>query len=194
MLFINTTAGIGVLAQASPIMQDLFRKTSVQAGLVVSFVSLFNAGGRLFWASLSDKIGRRTVYLLFFVLQLVLFLLIPPLAAGGNWLGFELALFAIFTMYGGGFSTMPAFAADCFGVESVSAIYGVILTAWSAAAIVGPLLITELSSRAKAALAPGESRVHIYDQPIHLLAGLLVLGVVLALLTTPLRIEGRATR
>lgn len=187
MLFINTTAGIGILAQASPMMQDLFGKTSIQAGVVVSIISLFNAGGRLFWASLSDKIGRRNTYLLFFVLQLPLFLLIPSLAASSNWLAFELAMFAVFTMYGGGFSTMPAFAADCFGVDSVSAIYGVILTAWSAAAIVGPLLITELSSRAKASLPPGASRVHIYDRPIHLLAALLVLGILLALLTTPLK-------
>ncbi len=185
MLFINTTAGIGVLAQASPMMQDLFRKSSIEAGLVVSFISLFNAGGRFFWASLSDKIGRRTTYLLFFLLQLGLFLLIPSLAAGGKWLGFELAMFAVFSMYGGGFATMPAFAADCFGVESVSAIYGVILTAWSAAAIVGPLLITELSARAKASLAPGASRAHIYDQPIHLLSGLLLVGVALALMTRP---------
>ena len=124
---------------------------------MVSLISLFNAGGRFFWASGSDYIGRRNTYMVFFVVQVILFLLIPGLALRGEWAIFEAALFVVFTMYGGGFATIPAFLADMFGAENVGAIHGVILTAWSAAAIVGPVIITELSNRAKAGLAPGAS-------------------------------------
>ena len=187
ILFINVTAGIGILAQASPMMQDLFQKTALEAAAVVSLISLFNAGGRFFWASCSDYIGRRNTYVVFFVVQIVLFLTIPGLAAKGEWIAFEAALFVIFTMYGGGFATIPAFLADMFGAENVGAIHGVILTAWSAAAIVGPVVITELSSRAKASLAPGASKIHIYDQPLQVLAAMLAVGFVLTLLVRPLR-------
>jgi len=187
ILFINVTAGIGILAQASPMMQDLFQKSTVEAGAIVSLISLFNAGGRFFWASSSDYIGRRNTYTLFFVIQFVLFLLIPSLAATGSWSLFLVCMFTVFTMYGGGFATIPAFLADIFGSENVGAIHGALLTAWSAAAIVGPLIITELSNRAKAALAPGASKVHIYDSPLQVLAALLVVGFVLTLLVRPLR-------
>jgi len=185
ILFINVTAGIGILAQASPMMQDMFGKTALQAAGVVSLISLFNAGGRLFWASFSDFIGRRNTYLTFFVTQVILFLLIPGLAGRGQWVIFEAALFVVFTMYGGGFATIPAFLADMFGAQNVGAIHGVLLTAWSAAAIAGPVIITELSSRAKASLAPGASKIHIYDQPLEVLAGLLAVGFVLTLLVRP---------
>jgi MFS family permease len=185
ILFINVTAGIGILAQASPMMQDMFMKTALQAAAVVSLISLFNAGGRFFWASLSDYIGRRNTYLTFFVVQLILFLLIPGMAGRGEWLLFELALFVVFTMYGGGFATIPAFLADMFGEENVGAIHGVLLTAWSAAAIAGPVIITELSNRAKANLPPGASKIHIYDQPLEVLAGLLAIGFILTLLVRP---------
>jgi MFS family permease len=185
ILFINVTAGIGILAQASPMMQDMFGKTALQAAAVVSLISLFNAGGRFFWASFSDYIGRRNTYLVFFITQVVLFLAIPRLASRGEWAIFEAALFVVFTMYGGGFATIPAFLADMFGPQNVGAIHGVILTAWSAAAIVGPVIITEISSRAKANLPPGASRIHIYDQPLEVLAGLLVVGFVLTMLVRP---------
>ncbi len=190
ILFINVTAGIGILAQASPMMQDLFRKTPVEAAAVVSVISLFNAGGRLFWASLSDFIGRRNTYTLFFVVQFVLFLLIPRLAAAQSWGWFETSLLIVFTMYGGGFATIPAFLADLFGPRYVGAIHGAVLTAWSAAAVAGPVIITQLSNRAKAALAAGASRVHIYDQPLAVLAGLLAVGFVLTLLVRPLKRTG----
>jgi MFS family permease len=187
ILFINVTAGIGILAQASPMTQDLFQKTAVEAGVVVSLISLFNAGGRFFWASCSDYIGRRNTYLVFFVVQVILFLTIPGLAVRGQWVFFEAALFVVFTMYGGGFATIPAFLADMFGAENVGAIHGVILTAWSAAAIVGPVIITELSNRAKASLAPGASKIHIYDQPLEVLAAMLAVGFILTILVRPLR-------
>jgi len=187
ILFINVTAGIGILAQASPMMQDMFNRTPLQAAAVVSLISIFNAGGRFMWASASDYIGRRNTYATFFLAQLVLFVLILRFAADGSWVLFEISLFAVFTMYGGGFATIPAFLADIFGPQNVGAIHGALLTAWSAAAIAGPLIITELSNRAKAALPPGAERVHIYDTPLHVLAALLAVGFVLTLLVKPLR-------
>ena len=189
ILFINVTAGIGILAQASPMMQDMFHRTPLEAAAVVSLISIFNATGRFLWASASDYIGRRNTYTIFFVAQFVLFLLIPRpgrRAATGSL--FEVALFIVFTMYGGGFATIPAFLADIFGPDNVGAIHGALLTAWSCAAVAGPVIITELSNRAKAALPPGGDRVHIYDTPLQVLAGLLAVGFVLTLLVRPLRI------
>jgi MFS family permease len=190
ILFINVTAGIGILAQASPMMQDMFKRTPAQAAAVVSIISLFNAGGRFFWASLSDYIGRRNTYLTFFSAQVALFLLAPSLASNGYWIPFQLTLFAIFTMYGGGFATVPAFLADIFGAENVGAIHGALLTAWSAAAVAGPVIITRLSDDAKAALAPGASRIHIYDTPLRVLAALLGAGLILTLLVRPMSRQG----
>jgi MFS family permease len=187
ILLINVTAGIGILAQASPMIQDLFSKTPAEAAFIVSVISIFNAGGRFLWASSSDYIGRRNTYVVFFVVQFFLFLLIPRLAAGGNWPLFLASLFIVFTMYGGGFATIPAFLADIFGPENVGAIHGATLTAWSAAAVAGPVIITELSNRAKAGLAPGASRVHVYDTPLAVLAALLAVGFLITLLVRPLK-------
>lgn len=188
MLCVNVTAGIGILAQASPMMQDLFGRTPKQAAAVVAVISLSNAGGRLLWSSASDLLGRRTTYLIFFVVQFALFLAIPRFAQMGAWWPFLACLLTVFTMYGGGFATMPAFLADLFGSRHVGAIHGAVLTAWSVAAVTGPVIITQLSERARAALAPGEPRVHIYDQPLMLLAGLLAVGFVLTLAVKPLPI------
>jgi len=185
MLGINVTAGIGILAQASPMMQDLFGRSPAEAAAVVSLISLFNAGGRFVWASASDWLGRRATYLCFFALQVLLFLAIPRLAAAGAWWPFQLTLFAIFTMYGGGFATIPAYLADVFGTRFVGAIHGAVLTAWSVAAIAGPLLITELSTRAREAAGGDASRA--YDSPLQLLAVLLAVGFVLTLLVRPVR-------
>jgi MFS family permease len=187
ILFINVTAGIGILAQASPMMQDMFRRTPLEAAAVVSLISVFNAAGRFVWASASDYIGRRNTYTIFFAAQFIIFLLIPGLASSANWIAFEIALFTVFTMYGGGFATIPAFLADIFGPDNVGAIHGALLTSWSCAAVAGPVIITELSNRAKAALPGGGDRVHIYDRPLQVLAGLLAIGFVLTLLVRPLR-------
>ncbi|GAB1343816.1 OFA family MFS transporter [Gemmatimonas sp.] len=182
MLCINVTAGIGILAQASPMMQDLFGKTPAEAAGIVALISVFNACGRLLWSSISDHLGRRNTYLVFFGVQVTLFLLIPTFARTGAWWPFLLCLLTVFTMYGGGFATIPAYLADLFGTAYVGAIHGTLLTAWSLAAVLGPVIITELSSRAKAALLPGMSKVAIYDQPLQLLAALLAVGFVLTLL------------
>ena len=184
ILFINVTAGIGILAQASPMMQDMFHKTPLQAAAVVSIISLFNAGGRFFWATSSDYIGRRNTYSLFFAAQFALFLWIPALEHRNEWLLFEAALFIIFTMYGGGFATIPAFLADMFGVENVGAIHGALLTAWSAAAIAGPVIITQLST--KAGGLPSENGKN-YDVPLQILAGMLAVGFLLSVIVRPLQ-------
>jgi MFS family permease len=186
ILLINVTAGIGILAQASPMAQDMFSKTPQEAAFLVLLISLFNAGGRFLWASGSDYIGRRNTYTIFFIVQLALFLLIPSFASAGQWAFFETSLFIVFTMYGGGFATIPAFLADIFGPENVGAIHGSVLTAWSVAAVAGPFIITYLSDRAKAALAPGASRIHIYDMPLRVLAAALAVGFVLTLFVRPL--------
>jgi MFS family permease len=174
ILFINVTAGIGILSQASPMIQDMFHKTPVQAGAVVSIISVFNLGGRFLWASSSDYIGRRNTYTLFFTVQVVLFMLIPGMAARQTWEVFLASLCVIYTMYGGGFATIPAFLADIFGPENVGAIHGAVLTAWSAAAVAGPIIITELS------------RGHVYDTSLHVLAAMLAVGFGLTLLVRPL--------
>src|SRR6185295_1584191 len=103
-----------ILAQASPMMQDMFQKTPLAAAAMVSIISIFNAGGRFLWASGSDYLGRRNTYSIFFAAQLVLFVLIPGFASAGRWPVFEISLFIVFTMYGGGFATIPAFLADIF--------------------------------------------------------------------------------
>src|SRR5690242_12240517 len=186
ILFINVTAGIGILAQASPIVQDIFGKTPEDAATFVLLLSIFNLIGRFFWASSSDYLGRRNTYAIFFIVQIALFLLIPNLAGRGEWVLFQASLFVVVSMYGGGFATIPAFLADLFGSDNVGAIHGAVLTAWSAAAIAGPVIVTELSNRAKAALAPGASHVHIYDSPLQVLAGLLAVGFLITLLVKPL--------
>lgn len=191
ILFINVTAGIGILAQASPMMQDLFGKTPLEAAAIVSIISLFNCGGRFFWASMSDYLGRRNTYTLFFAAQVGLFLLIAGSAQRGEWVLFQACIFTVFTMYGGGFATIPAFLADLFGSDNVGAIHGALLTAWSAAAVAGPVIITELSAQAKTGLNAGASRAHIYDLPLQVLAGLLAVGFVLTLLVRPLRAAGK---
>jgi len=187
ILFINVTAGIGILAQASPIVQDIFQKTAVEAATFVLLLSIFNLIGRFVWSSGSDYVGRRNTYITFFVVQIVLFLLIPGMAGRSEWAAFLASICVVVSMYGGGFATIPAFLADVFGPDHVGAIHGAVLTAWSAAAIAGPVIVTELSNRAKAALAPGASHVHIYDGPLQVLAGLLTVGFLLTLLVRPLR-------
>ncbi|MEQ1886735.1 MAG: OFA family MFS transporter [Bryobacteraceae bacterium] len=176
MMFINITAGIGILAQASPMMQDMFQKTPVEAAAVVSIISIFNACGRFFWASCSDYLGRRNTYLIFFAAQVALFMGVREFNHSGEWVLFQAALYIIFTMYGGGFATIPAYLADLFGTDNVGAIHGAILTSWSAAAIAGPLIITELSQHG---VSVGMTRN--YDYPLQLLAGMLAVGFFLTL-------------
>ena len=186
MLFINVSAGIALLSQGSPLMQDMFGRTPEEAAFMLSLIAAFNAGGRFFWATISDYVGRRAVFLVFFAVQAALFALIPRFGAGGQWLAFQLAALVIFSMYGGGFATIPAFLADLFGARNVGAVHGVILTAWAAAGLFGPALITRSRELAIASLAPGESLAAIYDTTLYVIAGLLLVGLALAWFVRPL--------
>ena len=157
MLCFNVTAGIGVIGVAETMMVDIFSPTLPHivtltfAATYVLMISVFNMGGRLAWATASDYIGRRNTYYCFFALGVALYGSVPPIAGAGSAsgnLGWLVAFYAVtmvaFTMYGGGFAALPAYIADVFGTRHVGAIHGRLLTAWSAAGVLGPLLITQL--------------------------------------------------
>src|SRR6266704_1405659 len=149
VLCLNVTAGIGVLGQAAPMIQEIFKGRvgpSAAAGFV-GLLSLFNIGGRIFWASLSDYLGRKPTYFVFFALGFVLYAAVPALGHAGS-VGLFVAVFCvILTMYGGGFATIPAYLSDLFGTRFVSAIHGRLLTAWSTAGVIGPWALTTLRER-----------------------------------------------
>ncbi len=151
VLCFNVTAGIGVLGVAKTMIHEIFGDlvivTATFAGTYVLMISVFNMVGRFFWASTSDVIGRKNTYHCFFVLGTLLYLSIPVFAVmGGNTalIGFYIATMIIFTMYGGGFATIPAYLADIFGTMHVGGIHGRLLTAWSTAGVLGPVAITYL--------------------------------------------------
>jgi MFS family permease len=175
VLFLNVTAGIGVIAQASPMIQETFsgRITASSAAGFVGLLSLFNLAGRFFWSSLSDRIGRRRTYMIYFALGAVLYVLAPTAGRAGSVALFVGCFAIILSMYGGGFATIPAYLRDLFGVDQVGAIHGRLLTAWSAAAIVGPTVVTYIR---EAQLARGAPKTEAYQVSLYIMAGLLVLG------------------
>ena len=143
VLCLNVTAGIGVLGQASAMSQEMFpgRVTPMAAAGFVGLMSLFNMGGRFFWASMSDYIGRKSTYFCFFILGTMLYAIVPYTGEIGSISLFVLCFLVIISMYGGGFSTVPAYLKDMFGTRYVGAIHGLLLTAWSMAGIFGPVLV-----------------------------------------------------
>ena len=181
VLFLNVSAGIAVLKQASPMIQDTFpaRVSEAAAGGFVGLLSLFNMAGRFGWSSLSDAIGRKTTYAVFFSLGAALYALTPETGQAGSVALFVLAYGLILTMYGGGFATIPAYLRDVFGVREVGAIHGRLLTAWSAAGVVGPTLITQMSEYQQAHAAGGAGA---YTTTMYVLAGLLAIGFICNLL------------
>jgi OFA family oxalate/formate antiporter-like MFS transporter len=140
-LFLNTSAGISIISQASPMAQEISHVTAVAAAGLVGIISIANGSGRFLWAWLSDAIGRRTVFLIMFLLQAAAFFL---LSRAESFETFTALAFLILLCYGGGFGTMPAFAADFFGAKDIGSIYGAMLTAWGAAALFGPTLIARV--------------------------------------------------
>jgi MFS family permease len=142
VLFANVTAGIGILGQASPMIQEMFGKTPKEAAGFVGLLSLFNLVGRFGWSSLSDRIGRKRTYTLYLGLGLVLYAFVPSTQSLGLSGVFVVTTCIILSMYGGGFATVPAYLRDLFGTKQVGAIHGRLLTAWSTAALVGPTLVT----------------------------------------------------
>ena len=139
MLFLNVTCGIAIIAVASPMAQEITGMSSVAAAAMVGVMGLFNGGGRLGWATLSDYIGRPNVYTVFFVIQIIAFFLLP---AASSVILFQILLFAIVSCYGGGFSSIPAYIGDLFGTKQLGAIHGYILTAWAMAGVAGPILLS----------------------------------------------------
>jgi MFS family permease len=184
VLCLNVSAGIGVLGMASPMIQEMFqgRVTPSAAAGFTGLLSLFNIGGRIAWASLSDRIGRKPTYAIFFVLGIVLYASIPTLAAAGNLPLFVATFAVILTMYGGGFATIPAYLADVFGVGHVSAIHGRLLTAWSTAGILGPVLVNYIR---EFQIARGVPAADAYTFTLYVLAGFLAVGLVCNLAVTP---------
>jgi MFS family permease len=202
VLCLNVTAGIGVIAVASPMLQEMFGGSllgqpgigfaalspqqriavaAVAAGFT-GMISLFNIIGRFFWASLSDRIGRKLTYAAFFVLGVAMYALTPTLAHAGQLGLFVAAICIILSMYGGGFATVPAYLADVFGTKFVGAIHGRLLTAWSVAGVAGPFLVSSLRDFE---IAAGVKREGVYDVTLYILAGLLAVGFLANLAIRP---------
>jgi MFS family permease len=202
VLCLNVSAGIGVIGMASPMLQEIFagkliglpdvgfnqlnvaQKATI-AGIAAGFtglLSLFNIGGRFFWASLSDKIGRKNTYYCFFLLGIALYALAPTFAAMGSKLLFVLGFGIILSMYGGGFATVPAYLADMFGTQFVGAIHGRLLTAWSTAGIIGPVVVNYIR---EFQLAAGVKPDQLYNTTMYILCAMLIAGLICNYLIKP---------
>ena len=175
VLCLNVTAGIGVLGQASAMSQEMFpgHITPVAAAGFVGLMSLFNMGGRFAWASTSDYIGRRNTYFVFMVLGFVLYCIVPYTGSVGSVAGFVICFLIIISMYGGGFSTVPAYLRDMYGTRYVGAIHGMLLTAWSAAGIFGPVIVNYMRQYQ---INHGIAKAQAYNTTMYVMAGLLVIG------------------
>lgn len=204
VLCLNVSAGIGVIGMASPMLQEIFAGSLIGlpgvgfadldagqkaqiAAIAAGFtglLSLFNIGGRFFWASMSDKIGRKNTYFCFFILGIILYALAPTLATMGNKALFVLAFGIILSMYGGGFATIPAYLADIFGTQFVGAIHGRLLTAWATAGIAGPVVVNYIrEAQIAAGVAPGPA---LYTSTMYILADMLAIGLVANAFVRPL--------
>ena len=201
VLCLNVSAGIGILGMASPLLQEVFggkllginaafndltsdqkvQIAAIAAGFT-GLLSLFNIAGRFVWASLSDLIGRKATYFVFFVLGFLLYASIPTLGNTGNLAIFVIAFCIIVSMYGGGFAAIPAYLADVFGTQMVGAIHGRLLTAWATAGVLGPVLVNYIR---EVQIANGVPKAQAYDVTMYILAGLLVLGFLCNLLVKP---------
>jgi MFS family permease len=175
VLCLNVTAGIGVLGQASAMSQEMFpgRITPIAAASFVGLLSLFNMAGRFFWASTSDVIGRKNTYFIFFLLGILLYAAVPTTAQMGSIVLFVLCYGIILSMYGGGFATIPAYLRDVFGVQYVGAIHGRLLTAWSVAGVLGPVLVNYIRQYQ---IDHGVAKADAYTITMYIMAGLLFVG------------------
>ncbi|UJW77196.1 OFA family MFS transporter [Rhizobium sp. SL42] len=203
VLCLNVSAGIGVIGMASPMLQEIFagsligqpgvafvdlkpEQLAAIAAIAAGFaglLSLFNIGGRFFWASLSDKIGRKNTYFCFFVLGILLYALAPWAAGIQSKILFVGMFCIILSMYGGGFATIPAYLADIFGTQFVGAIHGRLLTAWATAGIIGPVVVNYIR---EAQIAAGVPRDQVYNFTMYILAGMLLLGLIANAFVRPL--------
>ena len=168
IFFTNITCGIGLLAVASPMAQEVIKMSPLEAASMVGIIGLLNGGGRIAWSTLSDYIGRRNTYVLFFLIQIAAFYM---LASVTDSFLFQALIYIIITCYGGGFSCMPAYLSDLFGTKQLSAIHGRILTAWGLAGIVGPLLLSLIYER-----------THSYSLTLYFFSGCFVLSLIVSLI------------
>ncbi|MDW0117244.1 OFA family MFS transporter [Sporosarcina thermotolerans] len=168
MLFINVTCGIAILSAAKPLAIESIGMTTVQAAALVGVLGLFNGGGRLAWASISDYLGRKHTYTVFFVIQIALFALLPFTT---NAIIFQVMLAVIYTCYGGGFSCIPAYIGDIFGTKQLGAIHGYILTAWAAAGLAGPMFAAWMKDTTGS-----------YEGSLIFFAGLFVVALIISIL------------
>lgn len=182
VLCMNVSAGIGILGQASLMVQDMFGVTAAVGVGFVGLLSIFNMGGRFLWSSTSDLTGRKGVYLIYFLLGIALYLLIPVAQHGGRQVMFVALCCVIISMYGGGFATIPAYLRDMFGTYQVGAIHGRLITAWSFAAVIGPLTLNSISTYNK---AHGVPKAEAYNPVMYICAGLLLIGCLANLLVRP---------
>jgi MFS transporter, OFA family, oxalate/formate antiporter len=171
LLFLNTSAGISVISQESPLFQELGRVSAAAAAAMVGVASIGNALGRVFWAWASDSITRRATFVVMFLAQTLLFWVLPSINSAAV---LTLVAFVILMCYGGGFGTMPAFTADYYGSSNVGSIYGLMLTAWGFASAFGPLLIAHMRQANGA-----------YRGALHVIAGVMSVSVVLPLIVSP---------
>lgn len=192
VLGLNVSAGIGVLSQASVMIQEMFSVESVgkdlavtarDAAIFVGLLSLFNMLGRFIWSSSSDYLGRKTTYAIFFILGIILYVFIPFTGRMGSVLLFTAAFSIIISMYGGGFATIPAYLKDMFGNKQIGAIHGRLLLAWSMAAIIGPVTINYLREYQIEVLKMPSADV--YNLTMYLMAGLLFIGLLCNLFIKP---------
>ncbi len=179
LLFLNTCAGIAMISQEAPIFQELTGVTAIVAGGMVGVASIGNGVGRVFWAWVSDLITRRMTFVVMFAFQAVLFWFFPNIGVASLM---TIVTFVVLMCYGGGFGTMPAFAADYFGSKNVGPIYGLMLTAWSFASAVGPLLIARMRETQGS-----------YRGALHIIAGVMAVSIVLPILVSPPKVHESRT-
>ena len=182
VLCMNVSAGIGILGQASLMIQDMF---GVPAAVGVGFVgllSIFNMAGRFIWSSTSDLTGRKGIYLIYFLLGICLYLTIPYAQKSTSQVLFVAACCVIISMYGGGFATIPAYLRDMFGTYQVGAIHGRLITAWSLAAVIGPQILNNVSTYKK---EHGVPKAEAYNEVMYICVGLLLVGLIANLLVRP---------
>ena len=182
VLFCNVTAGIGILEQAAPMIQDFFSNIdAAEAAGYVGLLSLANMSGRFIWSSTSDVIGRKPIYMCYLGIGAILYFVLAADGTAGVAL-FVMVTAVILSFYGGGFATVPAYLKDLFGGHQVGAIHGRLLTAWSAAGIAGPAIVNGIADSQTAA---GKSGADLYELSLYIMVGVLVVGFVANLLIRP---------
>ena len=205
VLCVNVTAGIGILGMASPLLQEIFggrlisldisfdqldasqkKEVAMVAAGFTGLLSLFNIAGRILWATISDRIGRKNTYTIFLSLGCLLYCTIPFLGKSGFLAMFTAVFCIILSMYGGGFATIPAYLSDLFGTKMVSAIHGRLLTAWSTAGILGPVLVNYLREYQ---ISQGIPTAEAYNKTLYLLGGLLIIGLICNAVVKPVNAQ-----